>query len=102
MALDFDQLRPRIAALCRRYRVRRLEAFGSAVSDDFDHASSDVDLMVEFAETSPVGAADRYFGLHGELEQVLGRHVDLIVRGAVSNPYFLEAADRKRLNLYAA
>ena len=36
-----------IAALCRRYRVRHLEVFGSAArGDDFDPANSDADFLV--------------------------------------------------------
>jgi len=100
MTFEIDQLRPRIAELCRRYRVRRLEAFGSVTRPDFDSTTSDVDLIVEFADTGPDGAADRYFGLHDALEAILGRRVDLVVRGAVQNPYFLEAVDRERLSLY--
>jgi len=37
-----------IAALCRRYGVHRLALFGSIVGGDFDSASSDVDVVVEF------------------------------------------------------
>jgi predicted nucleotidyltransferase len=38
-----------IAALCRRYGVRRLEVFGSAARGiDFDPATSDADFLVEF------------------------------------------------------
>jgi uncharacterized protein len=42
--------REELAALCRRYRVRRLDVFGSAAAGDFDEESSDVDLLVEFEE----------------------------------------------------
>ncbi len=100
MAFEIDHFRPRIAEVCRRYRVRTLEAFGSVTRPDFDPATSDVDLIVEFADAGPDGAADRYFGLHDALEAMLGRRVDLIVRGASRNPYFLEAVDRERLSLY--
>jgi predicted nucleotidyltransferase len=37
-----------LVALCRKYRVKRLDAFGSAIRGDFDERSSDVDLLVEF------------------------------------------------------
>ena len=100
MTFEIDRFRPHIAELCRRYCVRRLEAFGSVTRSDFDSATSDVDLIVEFADAGPDGAADRYFDLHDALQAVLGRRVDLIVRGALQNPYFLEAVDRERLSLY--
>ena len=39
-----------IADLCRTHHVRRLSIFGSAVRDDFDPATSDVDIRIEFDE----------------------------------------------------
>ena len=36
-----------LAALCRRYRIRRLSLFGSTLSGDA-RPDSDVDLLVEF------------------------------------------------------
>ena len=48
-----DQLR----AIARPRRVRRLGVFGSAVTDDFDAARSDIDMVVEIgvrnARTGP-------------------------------------------------
>ena len=38
-----------IAAVCVRHGVVRLDAFGSALRDDFRPDESDVDLLVEFA-----------------------------------------------------
>lgn len=91
-----------ILDLCRRHGVRRLDVFGSAAGPDFDSKRSDADFLVEFADPGPEGASDRYFGLHEGLESILGRHVDLIVRGAIRNPYFLLAAQQQSVNLYAA
>ena len=34
-------------ALCEKFHVRKLEAFGSVVRDDFDPEHSDIDLLVE-------------------------------------------------------
>ena len=45
--------RPELVDLCRKYRVRRLDVFGSATADNFDLESSDVDLLVEFEEMPP-------------------------------------------------
>jgi len=42
------QHRASIAAICLRYRISRLEVFGSAArADDFDPANSDADFLVE-------------------------------------------------------
>jgi predicted nucleotidyltransferase len=40
-------------ALCRTYGVERLELFGSVTSEAFDAATSDLDVIVQFADTSP-------------------------------------------------
>ena len=43
-----EEHQAQIADICRTFRVRRLDVFGSAVRDDFDPARSDVDFLVEF------------------------------------------------------
>ena len=76
--------------------------FGSAASDDFDWARSDLDFLVEF-QPLPSGAyADAFFGLKESLEQLFGRPVDLVADAAIRNPYFRETVDRTRALLYAA
>lgn len=90
-----------VAALCRRYGVRRLDVFGSAVAGDFDPARSDLDLLVEFEER-PRGLADAYFGLMDDLERLSGRKVDLITDRSIRNPYFRAAVERQRRPIYAA
>lgn len=44
--------REAVAELCRRYGVARLSLFGSALTAEFDPATSDVDFLVEFADDS--------------------------------------------------
>lgn len=90
-----------IAALCRRFRVRRLAVFGSAVTVDFDPARSDVDFLVEFEEGAG-GLFDAYFGLKEELERLVGRPVDLVTPKSLENPYFAASVERSRQDLYAA
>ncbi len=102
MIQQLQDNRDDIDELCRRFAVRRLEAFGSAVLGGFDPATSDVDFLVEFLDIPPIGHADAYFGLLEGLQSVLGRNVDLVVISAVKNPYFLEQIERSRTLLYAA
>jgi uncharacterized protein len=96
------QHRDEIAALCRRYGIKRLELFGSAASDQFDPNGSDVDFFYEFDAANNAGLADRFFGLQADLRNLLGVEVDLVSSRDVTNPYFLEVANRHRLTLYAA
>jgi predicted nucleotidyltransferase len=43
-----------------------------------------------------------FFGAKAELEQLLGRSVDLIEPGALRNPYVLASINRNREAIYAA
>jgi predicted nucleotidyltransferase len=57
-----------LATICRRYRVRRLSAFGSVLRDDFTDGS-DIDLLVEFEPGRTPGFA--FFRLEDELTEPL-------------------------------
>ena len=93
--------RDAIAAACARHSVVRLEAFGSALRDDFVPGQSDVDLLVEFVPLESYALVDAYFGLLDELRSLLGE-VDLVMVGAVKNPYIARAIEREKQLLYAA
>lgn len=93
--------RDAISAACRRYGVKRLVVFGSAVTERFDASSSDVDFLVEFRDDL-VGRFDAYFGLKESLEALLGRPVDLVAPLALENPYFAASVEANGQELYAA
>ena len=96
-----SQHREQIAALCRKYGVRKLELFGSAAREDFDVADSDLDFFFEF-DADPTALANRFFGLAEDLQELLGRRVDLVSSQDANNPYFLQVANQHRVTLYAA
>jgi predicted nucleotidyltransferase len=92
-----------IAALCRRYGVRRLDVFGSAGgAAAFDAARSDLDFVVEFEELPERGLFDRYFDLKEALETLLALPVDLVTEASIVNPYFRESVAQSRERLYGA
>lgn len=90
---------PEVADLCRRYRIRELSLFGSALRDDFG-PGSDVDLLVEFEPDARVG-----FLLLGRIERELGalfgRKVDLVPKRGLRPPMRGAVLDSARV-LYAA
>jgi predicted nucleotidyltransferase len=96
------QHRADIGALCRRSHVRRLDVFGSAArGEDFDPQRSDVDFLVEFdASTAPT--LDLFFSLRDQLAALMGRPVDLVMAGAVRNPFIRADIERSREMVYAA
>ena len=91
-----------IAEVCVRHGVVRLDVFGSALRDDFRPGESDLDLLVEFASMEPYARVDAYFGMLEELRALLGLEVDLVMVGAVKNPYIARDIERTRRMLYAA
>ncbi len=97
-----EQRQDQLRELCRKYDVHRLDAFGSAVRSDFDPAHSDLDLVVEFNDFTVDNAADRYFGLMVDLEDLFGRPIDLVSYRAIRNPFFKQAVDKSRVALYAS
>jgi predicted nucleotidyltransferase len=97
-----EEHRDDLIRLCAKYRVRRLEIFGSALTNRFDPRTSDLDFLVEFLPLQPGEYADAYFGLLEALRELLERNVDLVMIGAIRNRYFLESINRSRTVLYAA
>jgi len=74
-----------IAALCRRYRVRELSLFGSALRDGL-RPDSDYDLLVDFEPDAAWSLFD-LVDLQDELGAVMGRSVDLVERPAVEGSH---------------
>lgn len=97
-----DSKRTQIGEICQQFQVDRLELFGSATSDTFDPRRSDIDFLVDFAPVDDRDLFHRYFGLNEALEQLFGRKVDLVMVGAMTNPYFIETVNRTRQPVYAA
>jgi len=66
-----EEKRNELAGICRKYRIRRLELFGSAArGEDFDRASSDLDFLVEFIPDDKRNLFNDYMDLMEELEKL--------------------------------
>ena len=78
-----------LRALCRRRHIRRLALFGSVLRDGFG-ASSDVDMLVEFAPEHVPGL--EIVDIEQELSALFGgRRVDLV------NPKYLNRRLKDRV-----
>ncbi len=100
LALDIDQ--ERLAALCRRYHVAKLELFGSRAKGTA-RPDSDVDLLVTFEVGHTPGL--EFFGLPDEFAAIFGHPVDLFTRSSVEaspNPYKRQSILSSVQPLYAA
>jgi predicted nucleotidyltransferase len=96
------QHRAELEALCRKYHVRTLEVFGSAADGTWDPKRSDLDFLVEFLPEAASRMFHGYFDLKDDLERLFGREVDIVMPGAVRDPYSLETVNRHRKVLYAS
>jgi len=106
-----EAARQDLESLCRRFGVSRLWVFGSALSERWEPASSDLDFLVEFGpppkgvDLPPPKGVDLFaqqFVLQVELERLLGRRVDLVDRTAIRRPLFREKVEREKQEVYAA
>ena len=88
--------------LCLRFHVSRLDLFGSAATGRFRDEDSDFDFLVDFLPEALANYADNFFGLLEALEGLFGKPVDLVVKRAIRNPYFLQSVEETRTLIYAA
>lgn len=82
-----------MADLCRRYGVRELSLFGSAVRGEL-RPGSDVDVMVEFDPGARIGLL-KFESLSEDLEASVGRKVDLVTKRGLKpwiRPHVLKEA----------
>ena len=94
--LDRDAL----AAFCRKWQIRELSLFGSALRDDFG-PHSDLDFLVSF---EPGAALDLFdlVDMKEELEAHYGRPVDPVEKDALPNPWRKREILRAHEVIYAA
>ncbi len=95
LSLPLDSIRD----LCRRFGVRELAVFGSARRLDF-REDSDVDFLVEFQPEVRIGLVE-YAGLQNQLEDLLGRKVDLVTKHGLKQPIAREVLGSREI-IYAA
>jgi len=101
MVSIIDEHRKELFNLCRRHYVKRLDVFGSVVTDDFS-LSSDIDFLVEFDSAVNPRRFDNFFEFHSALEYLFIRPIDLVEPGGLNNPYFIRQIEQTRRNIYAS
>jgi uncharacterized protein len=89
----------KITSLCEKLKVEKLWIFGSATKASFS-AESDVDFLVSFENMRPEDYAENYFLLAENLEEILGRDVDLVTINSLSNPYFIQSVEESKTLIY--
>ena len=85
---------------CRRWKVIEFALFGSVLREDF-RPDSDVDVLVSFTDEARWSLWD-LVEMQLELEGIFGRHVDLVEKGALRNPFRRHAIQSTMEVLYAS
>lgn len=85
---NMDYSQKELHDFCKRWKIIRLEIFGSAIRDDFNE-ESDIDLLVEYQPDFHRTLVDME-EMQKEIEEIFQRPVDLITRKSIEssqNPY---------------
>ena len=92
----------KIIALCKKYKVAKLWVFGSILTPRFND-DSDVDFLVDFDDKriELLDYADNFFNFIHEIEDVVGRKVDMVVDKSIRNRYFRAEVDETRKLLWS-
>jgi predicted nucleotidyltransferase len=77
--------RRQLGDFCDKWRITEFALFGSVLRNDFSRAS-DVDVLLTFQEGAPWSLTD-VVRMQSELEQLFGRHVDIVEKKAIANPF---------------
>ena len=93
-------VRDALAEFCRKWRIRELSIFGSAIRDDFG-PESDLDFLVSFEPGTRLDMCD-LLDMKEELEARYGRPVDLVEKEALRNPWRKREILGTRKVIYAA
>ncbi len=72
------ELRTLLQAFCQKYRIRRLDVFGSTARG-LETTASDVDMLVTTEESTPPSTAE-LLEMAGEAEEIVGAPVDFVLR----------------------
>ena len=95
----FEVYQNNLSALCRKYHVKTLYAFGSVLTKRFDN-DSDLDLIVAFNDIPVEEYADNYFDFKFSLQDIFKRPIDLLEEQSIKNPYFKQNIDSNKQLIY--
>ncbi len=91
---------PDLIKLLKAHNVKYLYAFGSAVSDKFDNARSDIDLLIEIDEPDPIKRGEKLISIWDSFEDLFNRKVDLLTDSRIRNPYLRKSIDATKVLIY--
>lgn len=87
-------------SLCKTHNVKTLYAFGSSITDQFNEASSDIDLLIEIDTDDPIERGENLISIWDKLEQFFQRKVDLLTNASIKNPILRKSIDSTKVLIY--
>ena len=93
---------PEIQDLCRAHHVQSMAVFGSAVRDDFNPETSDIDVRVIFDSAKITRYARNAYAFRNALVQLFRRKVDMLSSKELRNTYLKRAIEDDQVVVYAA
>ena len=95
----FSTYKEEVTELCRQYQVKKLFAYGSVLTDNFNE-QSDVDLIVDFDKQAIKDHFLHYFDFKYSLEDVFHREVDLLEEQPIRNSYLRRNIEQSKTLIY--
>jgi predicted nucleotidyltransferase len=90
-----------ISALCKRFKVVRLELFGSAARCDDISQVNDIDVLASFATNADLGPWLGHLNdFRNELAALLNKPVDVVMNSDQLKPRFRDAIQNDRYVIY--
>ncbi len=86
--------------ICALHKVEKIYAFGSSITNHFDFAKSDIDLIVELAIQDPIEYGETLLSLWNTLESFFNRKVDLLTEESIQNPYLRKSIESTKKLIY--
>jgi|SRR5690554_539119 len=86
--------------LCKQHKVSKIYGFGSSITENFDPAKSNIDLVVDLNINDPIEYGERLFSLWDGLEKFFNRKVDLLTEDSIKNPYLRKSIEATKKLVY--
>ena len=96
MILTIDEIRAKIRPICEKYRLKKVWLFGSYARGEATE-DSDVDLHIKVPQGIGLFGIG---GLYADLEEALGKKIDLITRIPEEYKIFKKYVERDEILLY--
>ena len=95
-----NNYQPQLNALCQKYKVKKLYAFGSVLTEHFNTKESDIDLIVELEHRSPLQRGEALIAIWDGLEALFDCKIDLLTQQPIQNQFFKQQVEQTKMLIY--